>query len=60
MKKNLVVVSDTPVEEQELSAWFWVFFGLAIFFLVILILLLVYPEFFMFSFFRGSRTKIIS
>jgi hypothetical protein len=44
--KGLVVVSDTPVEEESLNAWFWVLFGLTILILVILIVILVNPNFF--------------
>lgn len=45
-KGQFVIVSDTPVEETEISAWFWVLFGLTIFILVVLIILLIKPNFF--------------
>ncbi len=41
--KGLVVVSDTPIEEETISAWFWVLFGLTILILVILIIILINP-----------------
>ena len=43
LSRGLVVVSDTPIEETEVSAWFWVLFGLTILILVILIIILVNP-----------------
>ncbi len=43
LSRGLVVVSDTPVEEESLNAWFWVLFGLTILILVILIIILINP-----------------